>query len=300
MKTKLLKTCTKSLFIGMFLLSATACSDDSNDNQTPEPDPPVGPEPSFPVCLFRQIEVYEPIMISSPSVKHTQLFSFEEGHITSYVSRQSIDLGKTEEPFTLDYTTTVERNGQQATVTDESGNISVYTLDASGYASRCVRQEPGGNNRTYTFAYRTNDQGKRYLTEATETLNEEAQPYSTLRVEYDDNDSPTRIIQQITDATTVILFSVDPEKETTNTAEIPQHFFCELHPLSMHTAALYGKLLGEPWALLVAKLTLEDDIYEETHTFQYTTTPEGYIGTCRETIKSAGETYLRILEYSFE
>lgn len=95
-----------------------------------------------------------------PTVTTTQTYSYSQGQLTGFTIVQSYSVQG--EPMCIENAASVTYSEHQAVVTDNFGNVSVYTLDDKGYATSCTRQE-NGTVRTYTFSYFTAPEGKYYL-----------------------------------------------------------------------------------------------------------------------------------------
>ena len=86
--------------------------------------------------------------------------------------------------------------------------------------------------------------------------------------------------------------------EIANLSEIPCLFLAEMYPMSLHSAALYGKLLGEPLETLITQIIPDGNTgNNETTHYSYKTNNEGIITSCNETIKSGNTNYDRTINY---
>ena len=199
----------------------------------------------------------------------------------------------------MENTTNVIYEDHKAIVTDEINNVSTYTLDDNGYAIRCVRQETNGKTRSYTFDYLINTEGKYFLKTITETLNGN-QPYSTINIDYS-NFRALRITEQVDSYKQTYTASTSVGNEIANKSEIPFLFLVELYPLSLHTAAIYGKFLGDAYNTLITQLVPDGNgESNETTTYTYDFTKEGIDILCKEVTNSYGEDYVRTVEYTME
>ena len=207
------------------------------------------------------------------------------------------------EQFKIENTTNVVYEDHKAIVTDEINNVSTYTLDDNGYAISCVRQETNGKIRSYTFDYLINTEGKYFLKTITETLNGN-QPYSTINIDYS-NFRALRITEQVDSFEQTYTASTSVGNEIANKSEIPFLFLVELYPLSLHTAAVYGKFLGDAYNTLITQLVPDGNSEsQETTTYAYDFTKEGIDISYKETTKYYDKdedkirTYIRTVDYT--
>ena len=269
----------------------TACSDSDEGSDIPD-------DPKYPVTNFSKIELKEvKTGDGSPLVTVTQTYNYNAGRLTDFTIMQSFVAGG--ESFEMENTTNVIYEDHKAIVTDEINNVSTYTLDDNGYAIRCVRQETNGKTRSYTFDYLINTEGKYFLKTITETLNGN-QPYSTINIDYS-NFRALRITEQVDSYKQTYTASTSVGNEIANKSEIPFLFLVELYPLSLHTAAIYGKFLGDAYNTLITQLVPDGNgESNETTTYTYDFTKEGIDILCKEVTNSYGEDYVRTVEYTME
>lgn len=274
----------KIVFSLLLVCGLVACSDDKEE-------PEVGG--NYPTTSFSEIQLSEVYTGDAQPVTTTHTYAFSRGRLSDYTSKQTYFAV---EPVEMQTTTTVSYSDNQAIVTDGFGNVSTYTLDDKGYAISCTRKEGGGNTRTYTFSYLTNIEDKCYLKNITETL-EDGKVYATIDIDHSTfralrialhNDT----FDQVYTATTAT------NNEIENLSEIPCLFLAELYPLSLHSAALYGKLLGEPFKTLITQVIPDNNTESnETTTYTYSVDKRGIVTSCNEIITSRGENYKRTVDY---
>ena len=279
----------KNIFIALlFIGGLTACSD--NDEGSDIPD-----NPGYPVTHFSKIELKEvKEEPGAPAVTVTQTYDYSAGRLINFTSTQSFVAGG--ELFKIENATNVVYGDHQAVVTDEINNISTYTLDDNGYAISCVRQEMDGKIRSYTFDYLNNTEGKYFLKNITETLDEN-QPYSSINIDYSSYRT-LRITQQVDKSEQTYIASTSTGNEIANTSEIPYLFLTDLYPLSFHSVAIYGKFLGDAYNTLITDLRPEDNSgSNETTTYTYRFDKKDVDISCSELTKSYGTDYARTVDY---
>lgn len=274
----------KIVFSLLLVCGLVACSDDKEE-------PEVGG--NYPTTSFSKIQLSEVYTGDAQPVTTIHTYAFSRGRLFDYTSKQTYFAI---EPVEMQTATTVSYSHNQAIVTDGFGNVSTYTLDDKGYAISCTRKEGGGNTRTYTFSYLTNIEDKCYLKNITETL-EDGKVYATIDIDHSTfralrialhNDT----FDQVYTATTAT------NNEIENLSEIPCLFLAELYPLSLHSAALYGKLLGEPFKTLITQVIPDNNTESnETTTYTYSLDKRGIVTSCNEIITSRGENYKRTVDY---
>lgn len=249
----------------------------------------------YPMTHFSKIELSEIKTGDAVPVTTTQTYDYEAGRLTSFTSKQHFVSG---EPVEMQSITRIVYENHKAIVTDDYGYISTYTLNDKGYAVSCVRQE-GTIIRSYTFSYLINAEGKYFLKNITETLNGN-QPYSTINIDY--NSYRELHITQLADVyEQSYTATTSANEEIANTSEIPFRFLAELYPLSFHTAAIYGKLLGDSYNTLITELRPDDNSEsQETTTYSHKIDAAGIVSSCKETTNSYGKDYIRTVNYTIE
>ncbi|WP_303207197.1 DUF4595 domain-containing protein [Bacteroides oleiciplenus] len=288
----------KNIFAALLFIGAlTACSDSDEGSGIPD-------EPKYPVTNFSKIELTEVKQEPNvPAVTVTQTYNYNAtGRLTDFTIMQSFVAGG--EQFKIENTTNVVYEDHKAIVTDEINNVSTYTLDDNGYAISCVRQETNGKIRSYTFDYLINTEGKYFLKTITETLNGN-QPYSAINIDYS-NFRALRITEQVDSYEQTYTASTSVGNEIANKSEIPFLFLVELYPLSLHTAAVYGKFLGDAYNTLITKLVPDGNSEsQETTTYAYDFTQKGIDISYEETTKYYDDrgkvhTLTRTIDYTME
>ena len=287
------------IILSLLLLGGlTACSDDNNGSDTPESEPS-----TYPTTSFSKIELKEVIESDAQPVTSTHTYLYNSaGRLAGYTGKQSFTAGG--ELFEMENTTTVEYKEHQAVITDEAGTVSTYTLNDRGYATNCISQDIAGNTRTYTFSYLTNTEGKYYLENITEKLND-GKEYSSVTIDYS-NFRALRIQQKVDTFEYNSTATTPSGDELANTSEIPSLFITEIYPLSMHAAAIYGKILGEPFHTMITKIIPDqNEEGNEITTYTYTLDERGIVTSCKaETsyLDKYGYTrsHIRTINYTIE
>lgn len=280
---------TKNILIGLLLVGAlTGCNDSDEDWENA----------GYPVTHFSKIELKEvKNEPGAPSVTVTQTYAYNAGRLTSFTTAQSFTAGG--ESFKIENATNVVYKEHQAIVTDEINNVSTYTLNDNGYAISCVRQEMDGKIRSYTFDYLVNTEGKHFLKNMTETLDGN-RPYSTINIDYS-NFRALRITQQVDTYEQTYTASTSVGNEIANTSEIPFLFLSELYPLSLHSAAVYGKILGDAYGTLITQLVPDGNSESnETTTYTYKFNEKNVDISCEELTNSYGTNYVRTVDYTMK
>lgn len=302
----------KNMIIALLSVAALAACNDSNDSNE---DGPVNLEPlnifvcgnstgpattpGYPVTGYSKIELSEAIQSEgAPTVYVTQTYDYASGRLTRFTFKQRFTAGY--ETTEIENISNVEYEDHQAVVVDETGNTSTYTLNENGYATDCVTQEAGGNKRSYTFAYLVNTEGKHYLKSITETLGEDSKPYSTINIDYNSYRS-VRITEKIGDNEQSFTATTGEDNETANTSEIHCLLLTDLYPLSLHAVALYGKILGDSYNVLITHITPDHNSEsKETTSYTYTLDDRNIVTSCHEVTNSYGANYVRTVNYSIE
>ena len=275
-----MKKLTLALLVAAIGITACENDTDGSDNR--------------PAVPFSKIQLSEnsPAEAGVPTVTTTQTYLYDRGLLTGSTTVQSYSVQG--ETMKIENYATVTYDGQQAVVTDNFGNISTYLLNDRGYAVQCTRQE-AGTTRTYTFSY-FDTEGKCYLEHLAESINGE--PYASIDIDYS-NLRALRIVQH-TD-TYEQAYTAASDNGTPNRSEVPALFLTSLYPLSLHTAALYGKLLGEPFEVLTDEI-IPDGNTESREVTRYTYSFDGrnLISSCKEVTNSYGTSYTRTVNYTIQ
>lgn len=268
-----------SLFIGHYL-----CNND-NGNKGIE-----GTE--YATTTFSKIQLSEVIKSDAQTVTATETYTYHSGRLQSYDALQNFTAI---EPVEMESRATVTYGDHQAVVSDDSGNVSTYTLNDKGYAVSCTRKE-GSNNRNYIFSYLTNSEGKCYLANITETM-EDGTVYASINIDYK-RYRALRVTQKVDTYQQAYTATTPSGNEIMNISEIPCLFFAELYPLSLHQTALYGKLLGEPLDVLISQIIPDGNSENnETVSYTYTTDGRGIVTSCQAVTNSYGTNYVRTVNY---
>lgn len=281
---------------GLLLIGMLAACSDNNGNNEPEH------RGVYPKTSFSSIQLSEIIESDgAPLVTSVHTYAYKSGSLVSYTAKQSFIAGETVE---IENTTTVAYGDHQAIVTDDVNNVFTYTLNDYGYATECTLQEAGGNTRTYTFDYLINTENKHYLTNITERLGD-GKVYSSIDIDFD-NYRALRITLHIGGADYTSTALTTPDNEIANLSEIPNLYISELYPISMHSVALYGKILGEPYKYLISQIIPDSDgTSSETTTYTYTLDNRGIVTSCHQLIESVNgagplQKYNRTVNYTIK
>lgn len=213
---------------------------------------------------FSQIQLSEKSAYEAgvPTVTTTQTYSYSQGQLTGFTIVQSYSVQG--EPM------------------------------CKGYATSCTRQE-NGTVRTYTFSYFTAPEGKYYLKNITESINDGV--YASIDIDYG-NYQALRILQK-TDTYEQAYTATTPANDgINNQSGVPCLFLAELYPLSLHTAALYGKFLGEPFPILIDRIIPDGN--KEVTNYIFSFDKRNLMTSCKEVINSYGTDYTRTVSYVIE
>lgn len=279
----------KQIFILLlFLVAMTSCED--------EEEPSYGhPKGNYPATSFAKIQLSEvsPYEPGAPAVTTTQTYLFYNGLVTDYATLQNYTV--VNEKVEIKNRTTISYNDREVTVTDDAGNVSTYTLNDDGYAVKCIRQETG-TTRTYTFSYFVSTEKEHYLENITESIGER-EVYASIEIDYNNN-RVLRITQKVDAYKQIYTATTPANNEIANLSQIPCLFLTELYPLNLHSAALYGKLLGEPFHALITQIIPDGNAESnETVSYTYQTNAQGIVTACTEVTNSYGTKYSRTVNY---
>lgn len=285
---ELKKHSAKILLLLFMAGGAVSCSDNNDEKETPK---------GYPTTPFSKIELTQTIQPSdAQTVTAIQTYTYQSGRLSSYTSLQKY---VAVEPVEMKSVTNVTYGDHQAMITDDSGTISTYVLNDKGYAISSTRKEMGGSLRTYTFSYLINSEGKHFLQNITETR-EDGEVFSSIDLDYSTYRA-LRITQKIGDSQQAYTATTQTGHEIKNISEIPCLFFEELYPMVLHPAALYGKLLGEPFETFITQIIPDGNTEsKETINYTYSTNQTGIVTSCREVINSYGANYVRTVNYIIE
>lgn len=265
----------------------TAC-EDNNDSVN---------NGNYPTVPFSKIQLSEdsPYEAKVPTVTTTQTYLYNKGLLTDFNTIQSYSVEG--ELMKIENATTVVYNERQTVVTDNFGNVSTYLLNDKGYAIQCTRQEVS-TVRTYTFSYFTDPEGKYYLENVTESVNGEI--YASIDIDYS-NYQALRIAQKVDTYEQAYTATTPASNGIINQSEVPCLFFTDLYPLSLHSAALYGKLLGDPFNILIDQIIPDGNTEsKEVTKYTYSFDKRNIITSCNEVINSYGKNYPRTVNYIIE
>ena len=283
----------KLCFLALCCCFMAACTDDNQLPDTPE-EPGTSSFP-YPTTQHRRIELKEDMRGDAQTVTNTKQFLFTEGRIERCITTQSFYVV---EPMVMSDTTHVVYQDNQAVISDAFGNTMTYQLDDNGYATSCTCKGGEKITRSYTFTYYTDEDNVVYLSSIIERLKDNA-IYSSLTFDY--SDYPNLLINhKVDEYEQSFMASTSTENAIENRAEIPCPFIAELHPLAMHQVALYGKLLGEPYPLLVTDLKpTTTNASNEKVNYQYTLNSKKFVTNCIQITSSYSNTYKREIGYNF-
>ncbi|MDO4163017.1 MAG: DUF4595 domain-containing protein [Bacteroides sp.] len=278
------RICFVSLLLPLLLVS---CSDDKEATV----------EEESAEVSYRQVTLTEVMTSDAQPVTNTQTYLYADDLLTSYTMLQSFEANG--EEMSMESTTSVTYSGNQVLVSDDSGNELTYTLDTDhGCATACVWQQGGGSVRQYTFSYTDTSAGKHLLSYLTETLEDASTPYSTVSIDYTDEQAPIISIRIDTYEQSYQLTVPTSSAGTANVSHLPCLFFTESYPLSVHAVALYGGLLGDAFDTLVTALQpTNNSESEEITTYTYTTDSDDILTSCVAKTVSYGSTYRRTINY---
>lgn len=145
----------------------------------------------------------------------------------------------------------------QAVWKDNHGNSAVYLLDEKGLATSCTYRM-GNQTRTYQLTY-TND----YLTCIEESI--DGAKTGELKLAYDDDGNLSALV------TPTETYRVTCHDTPSNDHQLPPCLLMQqLYPLSLHTDALYARLLGKQSAHWVSSIRPTNREYDEETTYSYT------------------------------
>lgn len=269
------------------LLLCLGCSDNAFD----EDEKPLY-RPAMP---YSRLLITESRQTDAPAIITSDTYTCHEGKLTEYKGEQTY----TTYDYTLTYTAQATYSENSVTITDNHGNQWHYQLDEQGYAQSSLLEGTTGEQRTYQFAY-TDTIGKRLLSSITETINNDATPYSQINIEYKEND--VLLIHQSIDGF-ALDFTADASQSHQPTADealLTSPFLSELYPLSQHLFALHGGIIGDVYPLYIYQvIPANNDKSQETVTYKYTLDDEGILNGCHIVTKSYNQTYSRNISYYF-
>lgn len=276
MKRPVITLCT-------ILAVLTACEDGNDSDDYPA------------ACSKIQLSEESPYEANVPTVTTVQTFLFSQGRLTDYTTVQGYSIQG--EQMSMKNATSVTYNERQAVVADDFGNVSTYLLDNRGYAISCTRRESVAT-RTYSFSYFTTPEGNCYLEKITEQIN--GKVYASINIDYS-NRRELRIARQVDTHTAAYTATTSANNETDSGTGVPSLFLSQLYPLSLHTAAFYGKLLGEAFPMLIERIVPDGKAEsKEVTEYAYTFDKHNALISCKEVTNSYGTNYVRTVNYVIE
>lgn len=272
--------------IGMAVAFLAACNGGDEDWQGAD----------YPVTPCSEIALSETVQDDAQAVTLGKTYLYAAGRLESYTMTQLIHAA---EPVELEARTLLHYDEGEAVAMDDYGNTWTYRLDGGGYALSCLCQEGGGTQRSYTFGYHTDAEGRHLLESLTEVLDDGTE-YASLHIDYTDM-SALRITHRVDGYEQEFILSADASEPVANPWGLPDLFLSELYPLSLHQPAWYGKLLGDAYGQFYTALEPTDNAESgERTTYNYQLDNEAHPTACVQTTVSYGQTYTRRLDYRVE
>lgn len=244
---------------------------------------------SVPTIPYKSLRVQEIIPSDANTITLTQTFNYIDNKLVTFNNVQSY---MAVEPYELVNETTLSYQDNKVTVTDGFNNVSVYTLNEYGYATHCVRNQGLADERYYLFEYYINDDHWHYLTQIEEYLPDD-KLYS--KINFEPIDKFMKISQQIDSS--IQYYIANSSEVVRNLSAIPHPFLIQLHPLSMHEAALYGRLLGEPYSEMITQIKPEGN--EENLSIAFKSDDEGWFTNSQITTSRQNYKHTRNISYTY-
>ena len=264
------------------------------------PDVPNTPEePEEFVETFRKTLPYntlrteEKIDSDAQTVTAKQTFTCTNGLLTQMVYEQSLT---TAEPFSISHTSNITYLDDEVIITDSNGCVSTYQLNQHGYAETCSLETNGEVKRQYYFyydsAYHLSAIEEYLASDNFETI------YSRIAIKY----YPDMIqLAHKVDQYFQVFIGAFNTNVPSNSLAIPNPLLAELHPLSMHTPALYAQILGNIHPLYFQQIAPKDnEESQEKTTFYYNFDEAGIPTDCIIQTESYGETFNRKISYQID
>lgn len=269
----------KYLFL-LFLMMFCACSEEEHESEE--------------VRLKSEVKLTELIPNDSYDVETTQIFKYNGDKISSYTVMQEIKNG---ELFSHSVNTSVAYSGDVVKMKDDNGNVWSYILDEYGHAVSCSLTVGGGTERRYSFSYSTGTDGKHYLKDINETL-DDGNVYSFLNLDYSNN-GKIIVSQSVDGSPQKYVMELGIDDGIKNEYSMPDLFLSELYPLSMHLTAYYGGILGDAYDYLCTEMYPEDSPELNEHTsYVYSFDETNTLNNCKVVTVSAGTKYTRDIDIS--
>ncbi len=276
----------------LLLLLLAGCAEEESKAPSPEKE-----EEEKALLGFASITLSEELESDAQTVTVTHTYRYDAtDRLTDCLTRQTTQgVGA----IVLENATAVAYGESTVTMTDGAGHTLTYTLDAGGRAVACVRNSSWGEVRRYVFSYMETAEGKHYLAHVAETLDGASDPYSEIALDYS-TPGTVEVTSMVDGGGQCFVLSLPAGEGVANVAQLPCLFLTELYPLSLHVAALYGRLLGDAYDILLAACEPADNAESgEYTTYTYETDAEGLPQRCSVVTESYGATYHRTLEYGF-
>ncbi len=276
----------------MLLLAPVACSD---EEALPDaPDTPEEPVQIYrPLLAYNTLRTEEKLDSDAQTVTARQTFSCTDGLLTQMVYEQSF---AAVEPVTMSQTTTLTYLADKVIVNDSFGNTLTYLLNPHGYAETCTLETNGVEKRQYYFYY----DSEYHLTAIEEYLASDKfeTAYSRIVIKY----YPDMIqLAHKVDQYFQVFIGTFNTNVPNNSLAIPNPLLAELHPLSMHTPALYAQILGNIHPLYFQQISPKDnEESQEKTTFYYNFDEAGIPTDCIIQTESYGETFNRKISYQID
>ena len=212
------------------VMAVSACTDDKEEQNLP------------PVPDFNQMTLKENLHSDGGDVYRTDTYVFNNNKLTTHTTVQEFYGQNLTHEVTLSY------SGNEVTLTDENGNTGTYILGDTGYATECT-YKLSSQIRKYKFTY-----SSEYLTRIDEEI--DGTPYSSVELAYD-NGNLSHIIANGQQTNYQV-------GNTKNLYQLPCLQVCDIYPLSLHTDAIYARLLGTQSKYLIIGNTPEGNEEEYT------------------------------------
>lgn len=263
----------KSVVLALLLSAVLACGC-SNDEGGIAEEP--WTEIEIPTPAMNRMLLTEVCESSGvPDVATYEEFLYSNGWMTSHSSTQKLTADDEQTILSNQRNVQYTLNYSVATLTDDSGNKRVYTLNEQGYATQCVYTS-SYQTRQYLFSY-TNG----YLTQLTEEITPtdgigETTSSFKLSLTYKKGDLISVIAPSITNEP----FTGYSENQTNfesgkdiNYYRLPCLLLLDIYPLSFHQEAMFAGMLGKPTQHLVTRasphVTAEGSTEQTNYTYRF-------------------------------
>lgn len=261
----------KKIAFLLLALLAFGCSDDEGA---------IAEEP------WTEIEIPTPVMdrmlltevcesSGVPDVTTHEKFLYSNGWMTSHSSTQKFTADDEQTILSNQINFQYTLNYSIATLTDDSGNKRVYTLNEQGYATQCIYTSDY-QVRQYIFSYTDG-----YLTQVTEEVTStdgisETTNSLKLSLAYKKGDLISVTAPSITNEP----FTGYSENQTNfesgkdiNYYRLPCLLLLDTYPLSFHPEAMFAGMLGKPTQHLVTRasphVTAEGSTEHTNYTYRF-------------------------------